>query len=49
MSVSTQSPTGRKTRRDLRWRVVDIVVASVLALKERGTTFRYPEERPIVG
>lgn len=30
-------------------RVGTITVASVLALKERGTTFRYPEERPIVG
>lgn len=30
-------------------RVGTITVASVLALKERGSTFRYPEERPIVG
>ncbi len=30
-------------------RVGTITVASVLALKERGTAFRYPEERPIVG
>lgn len=30
-------------------RVGTITVASVLALKERGTSFRYPEERPIVG
>lgn len=30
-------------------RVGTITVASVLALKERSSTFRYPEERPIVG
>ena len=30
-------------------RVGTITVASVLALKERSATFRYPEERPIVG
>ncbi len=30
-------------------RVGTITVASVLALKERHTAFRYPEERPIVG
>lgn len=32
MSVSTHSSTGRKVRRNLRWRVVDIVTASVLAV-----------------